>query len=130
MRVDYAVPIKLHGNPARPDTRYGPGVCIGTESCVISGNPNPQHTSTSYVERQSLTMRASMRRFTRLTNAFSKKIDNHSHAVARYFMYCHFCRVHQTIRVTPAMEAGIADHIWGVEELVQLLKQRTAQRYH
>jgi hypothetical protein len=78
--------------------------------------------STSYVERQNLTMRMSMRRFTRLTNAFSKKVDNHRHAVALYFMYYNFCRVHQTLRVTPAMEAGLSDHVWSVEELVRLLE--------
>jgi hypothetical protein len=83
--------------------------------------PNPQHISTSFVERQNLTMRMSMRRFTRLTNAFSKKVENHIAALALYFMYYNFCRVHQTLRVTPAMEAGIADHIWNVEEIVALL---------
>jgi hypothetical protein len=88
---------------------------------VVSGNPDPKHVSTSYVERQSLTMRMSMRRFTRLTNGFSKKIDNHIAAVALYFMYYNFCRVHQTLRVTPAMEAGISDHAWNIEELVGLL---------
>jgi len=90
---------------------------------VISGKPDPKHVSTSYVERQNLSMRMSMRRFTRLTNAFSKKIDNHRHAVALYFAYYNFCRVHQTLRVTPAMEAGLAEHVWTLEELVSLLDQ-------
>ena len=88
---------------------------------VVSGNPDPKHVSTSYVERQNLTMRMSMRRFTRLTNGFSKKIENHIAAVSLYFMYYNFCRVHQTLRVTPAMEAGIANHVWGIEELLGLL---------
>jgi hypothetical protein len=82
---------------------------------------NPKHISTSYVERQNLTMRMSMRRFTRLTNAFSKKVENHAAAVALYFMYYNFARVHQTLRVTPAMEAGISDHVWSIDEIVALL---------
>ena len=82
---------------------------------------NPKHISTSYVERQNLTMRMSMRRFTRLTNAFSKKVENHAAAVALYFMYYNFARVHQTLRVTPAIEAGIADHVWSIEEIIGLL---------
>jgi IS1 family transposase len=118
--VDYALLIKLYGNPSHPDTRYSPGVCIGTESCVIAGNPDPKHISTSYVERQNLTMRMSIRRFTRLTNAFSKKFENHCHAVAIYFAYYNFCRIHQTLRVTPAMEAGLTDHVWTVRELLNV----------
>ena len=98
-----------------------PACCIGCDMKVVSGNPDSKHVSTSFVERQNLTMRMSMRRFTRLTNAFSKKIDNHRHAVALYFVYYNFCRVHQTLRVTPAMEAGVADHVWTVEEMVPLL---------
>ena len=86
----------------------------------ITGRPDAAHISTSFVERQNLTMRMQMRRFTRLTNAFSKKIDNHAHAIALHFMHYNFCRVHQTLRVTPAMEAGIADHIWSIEEVVSL----------
>jgi hypothetical protein len=91
------------------------------------GNPDPAHVSTSYVERQNLTMRMSMRRFTRPTNAFSKKVDNHRHAVALYFVYYNFCRVHQTLRVTPAMESGLADHVWGLDELVGLLEHNGAE---
>lgn len=90
----------------------------------FTGDPDPRHISTSYVERQNLTMRMSMRRFTRLTNAFSKKIDNLRHAVALNYMHYNFCRIHQTLRVTPAMEAGIADHVWSLEELVGLLERR------
>jgi hypothetical protein len=93
---------------------------------TISGVPDPDHVSTSYFERQNLTMRMSMRRFTRLTNGFSKKIENHGHAVALHFMHCNFVRVHKTLRVTPAMEAGIADHVWSMEELVALLDTKVA----
>jgi IS1 family transposase len=119
--ADYAQLQKIYGAPSENDTRYSPAVCIGCDMKVVSGNPDPKHVSTSYVERQNLTMRMSMRRFTRLTNGFSKKIENHAAMVALYFMYYNFCRVHQTIRITPAMEAGIADHVWTIEELVSLL---------
>jgi len=125
MDVDYAMLIKLYGNPATPETRYSPGEVIGIETKVLSGNPNPRHISTSYVERQNLTMRMSMRRFTRLTNGFSKKLENHEHMLAIYFLYYNFCRVHQTLRVTPAMEAGLSDHIWNVEELVKLMEPKS-----
>lgn len=125
MDVDYALLIKLYGNPAQPDTRYSPGVCIGTESVSVIGNPDPRHISTSYVERQNLTMRMSMRRFTRLTNGFSKKQENHEHMLSIYFLYYNFCRVHQTLRVTPAMEAGVASHVWTIEEMVSLLAKRS-----
>lgn len=89
---------------------------------MCSGNPDPDHISTSFVERQNLSMRMEMRRFTRLTNGFSKKLENHGHMVALYFMNYDFCKIHQTLRVTPAMEAGITDHVWSVEELVALLE--------
>jgi hypothetical protein len=92
---------------------------IGQE--IISGKPDHRHVSTSLVERQNLTMRMQMRRFTRLTNAFSKKIENHEAAIAQHYMYYNFARVHQTLRVTPAMEAGISDHVWSLEEIVGLL---------
>lgn len=90
---------------------------------VVSGNPDPKHVSTSFVERQNLSMRMSIRRFTRLTNAFSKKVENHAAAVTIWFMYYNFCRVHQTLRVTPAIKAGISDHIWTVEEMCALLPE-------
>ena len=93
---------------------------------VVSGNPDPKHVSTSFVERQNLSMRMSIRRFTRLTNAFSKKVENHAAAVALWFLYYNFCRVHQTLRVTPAMEAGLSDHIWDLSELVRLLQVEQA----
>ena len=113
---------KIYGAPTDAEQRrYSPAQCIGSDMKVVSGNPDPKHVSTSYVERQNLTMRMSMRRFTRLTNGFSKKIENHIAAVSLYFMYYNFCRVHQTLRVTPAMEAGIANHVWGIEELLGLL---------
>jgi hypothetical protein len=125
MDVDYAMLIKLYGNPARPDSRYSPGVCIGTETVKIMGNPDPKHINTSYVERQNLTMRMSIRRFTRLTNAHSKKLANHEAAIALHYMHYNFCRVHQTLRVTPAMEAGIANHVWSIEELVKLMEPKS-----
>ena len=93
----------------------------GHVRAIISGAPDHKHVSTSYVERQNLTMRMSMRRFTRLTNAFSKKLENLKHAVALHYMHYNFCRIHQTLRVTPAMEAGISDHVWDLDEIVALL---------
>lgn len=118
---DYAQLHKIYGAPDEPETRYSPAVCIGADMKVVSGMPDHKHVSTSYVERQNLTMRMSMRRFTRLTNGFSKKLENHGNAVALHFMYYNFCRVHKTLRVTPAMEAGLADHVWTLEELIGLL---------
>jgi hypothetical protein len=119
--IDYAMLSKIYQSN-QAETRYSPAVCIGCETKVISGIPDPKHVSTSYVERQNLTMRMSMRRFTRLTNAFSKKLENHAAMVALYFMYYNFGRVHQTLRVTPAMEAGVSDHVWSIEEIVGLLQ--------
>jgi IS1 family transposase len=125
MDCDYAMLIKLYGSPSNFDTRYSPGECIGVERKIWTGNPDPRHISTSFVERQNLTMRMSMRRFTRLTNAFSKKIENHEAAIALHFMHYNFCRVHKTLRVTPAMEAGLATHIWTIEELVGLMEPKS-----
>jgi hypothetical protein len=126
MDVDYAMLIKLYGAPSdRPDTRYSPAQCIGIRTGVLSGSPDPQHISTSYVERMNLNIRMGLRRFTRLTNAFSKKFENHCHAAAIYFAYYNFCRVHQTLRVTPAMEAGLTDHVWTLAELVALVGAKT-----
>lgn len=119
--IDYAMLVKLYGNDAEAETRYSPAECIGSQRVRITGNPDPRHISTSYVERQNLSMRMGMRRFTRLTNAFSKKVENHMWAIALYYMHYNFCRIHKTLRVTPAMEAGIADHVWDVAELVGLL---------
>jgi IS1 family transposase len=120
--IDYATLTKLYGNDPEAEKRYSPAKCIGVECKIVAGDPNPKHVSTSYVERQNLTMRMSMRRFTRLTNAFSKKVENHAAAVALYFMFYNFARVHQTLRVTPAMEAGVSDHVWSINEIVNLLK--------
>lgn len=119
--IDYAQLQKIYGTPTENETRYSPARCIGCDMRVVSGNPDPKHISTSYVERQNLSMRMSICRFTRSTNAFSKKVENHTAAVALWFMYYNFCRVHQTLRVTPAMEAGLSDHIWSVKELIALL---------
>lgn len=118
--IDYAMLVKLYGSDPEKEVRYSPAKCVGTNTHHISGNPDPKHISTSYAERQNLTMRMSMRRFTRLTNAFSKKVENLGHAVALYFMYYNFARIHQTLRVTPAMEAGISDHVWSLEEIARL----------
>jgi hypothetical protein len=112
--------VKLYGNDRESETRYSPAECIDCKPIAITGHPNPKYISTSYIERQNLTMRMGMRRFTRLTNAFSKKIENHGHAVALHYMHYNFCRVHQTLRVTPAMEAGIADLVWSLDEVVAL----------
>lgn len=122
--VDYAMLVKIYGASLESETRYSPATCIGCETKAIMGRPDRKHISTSFVERQNLTMRMSMRRFTRLTNGFSKKLGNHRHMIALYFMYYNFCRVHQTLRVTPGMEAGLADHVWVLEELVSLLDGR------
>lgn len=119
--IDYAQLQKIYGAPSEHDTRYSPATCIGCDMKVVSGNPDPKHVSTSFVERQNLTMRMSMRRFTRLTNGFSKKVDNHRHMVALHYMYYNFCRIHQTLKITPAMEAWITDHVWSLEELCALL---------
>jgi IS1 family transposase len=119
--IDYAQLQKIYGASSEHDTRYSPATCIGCDMKTVSGNPDPKHVSTSYVERQNLTMRMQMRRFTRLTNGFSKKVDNHRHMVALHYMYYNFCRVHQTLRCTPAMESGLTDHVWSLEELCALL---------
>lgn len=124
--VDYAMLQKIYGASNEPDTRYSPATCIGCDMKVISGRPDPKHVSTSFVERQNLSMRMSIRRFTRLTNGHSKSLEYHAAAVAIWFTYYNFCRVHQTLRITPAMEAGIADHIWEIEEMVGLLPEAKA----
>ena len=124
--IDYSQLIKIYGNEGESDSRYSPGECIGCKQERVVGNPDPRHVSTSYVERQNLTMRMSMRRFTRLTNAFSKKVENHSAAVALFYMYYNFGRIHQTLRVTPAMAAGVSDHVWDIEEIVALMPEKKA----
>ena len=124
--ADFAQLQKIFGASTENETRYSPAVCIGCDMKVVSGNPDPKHVSTSFVERQNLTMRMSMRRFTRLTNAFSKKAENLRHAVALHYMYYNFCRVHQTLRVTPAMETGLSDHVWTLEELAVIAEVHKA----
>ena len=119
--VDYAQLVKIYGTEEGDERRYSPPTCIGAEPTVVTGNPDPELISTSYVERQNLTMRMAMRRFTRLKNAFSKKVENLGYAVALHFMYYNFARVHQTLRSTPAMKAGVADHLWSIEEIVRLV---------
>jgi IS1 family transposase len=120
--VDYAMLVKLYGAaPEEDQHRYSPSEVTGCKVEIIEGNPDRRHISTSYAERQNLTMRMSMRRFTRLTNGFSKKIENLRYAVALYFTYYNFCRIHQTLRVTPGMEAKVADHVWEISELVDLI---------
>ncbi|MCJ7546109.1 MAG: IS1 family transposase [Deltaproteobacteria bacterium] len=120
--IDYSQLVKLYGNlQGEKEARYSPPVCNGTMTMKINGHPDPYNVSTSYVERQNLTMRMSMRRFTRLTNAFSKKIENLGYAVALHFMYYNFCRIHQSLRITPAMAAGISNHVWDLEEIIKLL---------
>jgi len=126
--IDYAMLVKMYGNDPRQDeTRYSPAQCIGAMATSIIGKPDARHISTSYVERQNLSMRMHMRRFTRLTNGFSKKVENHQHMLALYFMYYNFCRVHQTLRVTPAMAANVSDHVWELREVVELMR-KDAQR--
>lgn len=125
-RVDFAQIQKIYGSDPEGEKRYSPATCLGTKTRVVVGSPDPEHISTSYVERQNLTMRMSIRRFTRLTNAFSKKLENHAHAVALHFMHYNFCRIHRSLRVTPAMEAGVTDHVWEIEEIVALLEEREA----
>ena len=120
-QANYAQLQKIYGSEVLAPGRYSPAQCMGARRAIINGNPDPKHISTSYVERQHLNLRMSNRRFTRLTNAFSKKLENLEHSVALYAMHYNFCRIHQTLRVTPAMEAGIADHVWNIEELIALL---------
>jgi len=119
--IDYAMFIKICGPDSSGAGRYSPPVVKSVSSDVHCGTPDKDHISTSYVERSNLTMRMSMRRFTRLTNGFSKKLANHEHAIAIYTVHYNYCRVHKTLRVTPAMEAKISDHVWEIEELVALI---------
>lgn len=119
--VDYAMLVKLYGSDPETETRYSPPKCVGTSLQIVEGIPDKKHISTSYVERQNLTIRMGMRKFTRLTNAFSKKVENLEHALALHFMHYNFCRVHKTLKMTPAMAAGLADHPWSIGEIVALL---------
>jgi len=126
--VDFAQLVKLYGQDSgsAADRRYSPGVCIGATTQRVRGNPDPAHISTSYVERSNLTMRMSIRRFTRLTNGFSKKVENLAAAVSLHFAYYNFCRVHKTLGTTPAVAAGIADRVWTLADLIALLEEAEA----
>jgi IS1 family transposase len=125
--IDYSMLIKLYGEPpSSPEAarRYSPSDCVGTRTEKITGNPDPKHVSTSYAERANLTMRMAMRRFTRLTNAFSKKLENHAHMVALYALWYNFVRIHKTLRTSPAMAAGIETRLWSMEDVVRLVERR------
>lgn len=127
--VDYAMLVKLYGTSSEAaKSRYSPAECIGACKDRIEANPDPRRVSTSYAERQNLTMRMHMRRFTRLTNAFSKKVENHAHAVALHFMYYNFVRVHKTLRMTPTMAAGVTDRLWEVADIVKLLETKETEQ--
>ncbi len=117
-RCDFAQLIKVYASPREGEQRYSPGEVVEAVPVVISGNPNPNRICTSHIERQNLTIRMQMRRMTRLTNAFSKKYESHKAAMALHFAYYNFCKLHQTLRVTPAMEAGITDHVWSIAEML------------
>jgi hypothetical protein len=124
--IDYAMLVKLYGSdgdgaPHSAQRKYSPGHCTGTREVIVTGNPDPAHVSTSYAERQNLAMRMSMRRFARLTNAFSKKVANHEAAVGLHYMHYNFARIHQTLRITPAMAAGVTDRLWSVEDIATLV---------
>jgi IS1 family transposase len=123
--IDYAMLVKFYGYDPAGEARYSPAKCIGTDKLIIQGKPDMKQVSTSYVERQNLTMRMNMRRFTRLTNGFSKKLENLEYAVTLHYMYYNFCRAHKSLANpyprTPAMAAGLTDHIWGIEEIVKLV---------
>lgn len=123
--VDYAQLVKLYGPTITAPGRYSPAECIGAKKLRVEGNPDIAHVSTSYVERQNLTMRMSMRRFTRLTNAFSKKLDNHIHALALYFVFYNFTRIHKTLRMSPAMAAGITDRLWSLDDVIAKIDELT-----
>ncbi len=123
-QIDFAQLVKIYGNSegSGNEKRYSPAECTGAKKVRIEGNPDKKYVSTSYVERQNLTMRMHMRRFTRLTNAFSKKIENHCYAIALHFVYYNFVKIHKTLRVAPAMEAKLIDRLWEIEDIVKLVK--------
>lgn len=125
--VDYAQLVKMYGPTITAPGRYSPAECTGAKKVRVTGSPNPADVSTSYVERQNLTMRMHMRRFTRLTNAFSKKVENHAHAVALHMMYYNFVRIHKTLRVTPAMAAGVSDRLWEIADIAKLIEDAEAK---
>ena len=126
--IDYARLIKIYGEHTHPEKRYSPSKFVEARCASVTGNPNKDHISTSFIERQNLTMRMSMRRFTRLTNAFSKKVENHMYAISLHYMYYNFGRIHNSLRVSPAMEAGVTDHLWTLEEIAGLVKDEPAKK--
>jgi hypothetical protein len=126
--VDYAQLVKLYGEVPHPAGRYSPAQIQGTKTFCCTGDPDPKHISTSYVERQNLTMRMSMRRFTRLSNGFSKKAENHAHSVAIHFMHYNFVRIHQSLRITPAMAAGVTSKLWSLTDMVRVIEDWEAAR--
>ena len=129
--IDYGQVVKEYGSESggkTPDKRYSPAVCLGATKTPIQGRPDDKHISTSFVERQNLNMRMGMRRFTRLTNAFSKKIENHCHSLALYFLFYNFVRIHKTLKTSPAMAAGVSDRLWSIEDIVALIDARDARR--
>nr|VFK15696.1 MAG: DDE domain-containing protein [Candidatus Kentron sp. LPFa] len=128
--VDYGMLVKMYGNTIEGQRRYSPAECTGIQKTKITGNPDEKHLSTSFVERQNLTMRMSIRRFTRLTNAFSvsKKLENHMHAISLHYMFYNFGRIHKSLRVTPAMEAGVTDHVWNIEEILGLIPEEVSKK--
>lgn len=126
--VDYAQLVKIYGTSPEAQRRYSPPICLGAQKSEIRGTPDPEHISTSYVERQNLSMRMGMRRFTRLTNAFSKKLENHMHALSIYFMHYNFVRIHQTLRTPPAMAAGVTDTLWSLEDIVRIVDEWEASQ--
>jgi hypothetical protein len=119
--IDYGMLIKTYGEPVGAVGRYSPGECTGAEKKRVEGRPDPKHISTSYTNRQNLTMRMQMRRFTRLTNAFSKKIENHEHMVRLYTVFYNFVRMHKTLRCSPAMAAGLSQTPWSMDDLVAMI---------
>jgi IS1 family transposase len=125
--VDYAQLVKLYGAPPEGEKRYSPAECIGIKKTLIEGSPYPKHISTSYVERSNLTIRMHQRRFTRLTNAFSKKVENHAWSVALFATYYNFVRIHKTLRVSPAMAAGVTDRLWEIGDIVALVETADAK---
>jgi hypothetical protein len=126
--IDYAMLVKRYGTAPEAEKRYSPPSCLGAERQEVRGRPDPGHISTSYVERRNLSMRMGMRSFTRLTNAFSKKLENHMHAPSIYFMHYNFVRIHQTLRVTPAMSAGVTDTLWSLEDIVRIVAEWEADQ--
>jgi hypothetical protein len=123
--IDYAMLIKIYGQDVEGQKRYSPPKIIESKTIDVTGSPNYKHVSTSYVERQNLTMRMSMRRFTRLTNGHSKKVENHIFAISLHFMYYNFCRIHQSLRVSPAMEAGVTNHLWDIKDIIKLVDENS-----